>query len=73
MNHKEEIEELLAKGDPTKAIEDLLRGTKANGQSRLHNDLILKSERNHNSEEEYRKGMASTDDYKREKARIPMP
>ena len=29
MTHKEEIEQLLAKGELTNAIEELLRGTKA--------------------------------------------
>ena len=70
MNHKDEIEELLTKGDLTKAIEELLRGTKANGQTRLHNDLILQSARNSSNEEENRKGILPADDYRREKARI---
>ena len=70
MTHKEEIEQLLIKGDLTQAIEELLRGTKANGQTRLHNDLILQSARNNNNEGDNRIGIISTDDYKREKARI---
>ncbi len=70
MTHKEEIEELLAKGDLTKAIEELLKGTKANGQTRLNKDLILQSARNNNNEEDNKRLIISADDYKREKARI---
>ncbi|GEM_PF-4034912 len=70
LTHKEEIEQLLIKGDLTKAIEELLRGTKANGQSRLHNDLVLQSSRNNNNEGENRKGIIPADEYRREKARI---
>ncbi len=70
MTHKEEIEQLLIKGDLTKAIEELLRGTKANGQIRLHNDLILQSARNNSNEADSGRGILSSDDYKREKARI---
>ena len=70
MTHKEEIEQLLIKGDLTKAIEELLIGTKANGQTRLHNDLILQSARNNSNEADSGRGILSSDDYKREKARI---
>ena len=70
MTHKEEIEQLLIKGDLSKAIEEFLKGTKANGQTRLRNDLILQSARNNNNEKENGKGKLSADDYKREKARI---
>jgi Effector-associated domain 11/TIR domain len=70
MNHKGEIEHLLIKGDLTKAIDELLIGTNANGQTRLHNDLILQSARNSSNEEENRKGILPADDYRREKARI---
>ena len=70
MTHKEEIEQLLIKGDLSKAIEELLIGTKANGQTRLHNDLILQSARNNNNEGENRKGIIPADEYRREKARI---
>ena len=70
MTHKEEIAQLLIKGDLSKAIEELLIGTKANGQNRLHNDLILQSARNNNNEGENRKGIIPADEYRREKARI---
>ena len=70
MTHKDEITQLLIKGDLTKAIEELLIGTKANGQTRLHNDLILQSARNNNNEGENNKGIIPADDYRRERARI---
>jgi hypothetical protein len=70
MTHKEEIEQLLMNGDLSKAIEELLRGTTTNGQTRLYNDLILQSARNNNNEGENRKGIVPADEYRREKARI---
>ena len=39
MNHKDYIESLIQKGELKAAVEELLKGTKYNGQKSLHNDL----------------------------------
>ena len=68
--HKDEIEQLLSKGDLSKAIEELEKGTKGSGQKDLHVQLLLLSAQNIKNEEDKNKGSIGVDDYKRNLERI---
>lgn len=70
MDHKEQIEQSILKGDLSSAISELLRYTKINGQKELHGPLVIQSARFNQNENDNLAGLLSPQDYQRTKNQI---
>lgn len=70
IDHKQYIENLLMQGELEEAITEFMRGTQANGQSRLYNDLILQSSQYYSNKRDFDGHILDARDFGRVKARI---
>ena len=70
MSHKNYIEKLFLEGQIKIAIEELLNGTKKNGQNSLYNDVILLKIRFNSNENNRMRGGITNDTYKVEDVNI---
>ena len=70
MNHKDYIESLIQKGELKAAVEELLKGTKYNGQKSLHSDLSVQSGRLYGNDKAYHQGIKSDSEYNMENIKL---
>jgi GTPase SAR1 family protein len=68
--HKDTIEQLLSNGDLSRAIHELLAGTRASGQTGLHGQVLVQSGLNIKNEEDNKQATIGIDDYRRNLERI---